>query len=57
MKYRSHRYDINRPRLRHEHKDTKYKCDIVQRWLFVVSNTYATCEAQFIKKQATLRLS
>ena len=25
MKYRSHRYDINRPRLRHEHKDTKYK--------------------------------
>ena len=25
MKNRSHRYDINRPRLRHGHKYTKYK--------------------------------
>ena len=25
MKNRSHRYNINRPRLRHEHKYTKYK--------------------------------
>ena len=25
MKNRSHRYDINRPRLRHGHKCTKYK--------------------------------
>ena len=25
MKYKSHRYDINRPRPRHGHKYTKYK--------------------------------
>ena len=25
MKTRSHRYVINRPRSRHEHKNTKYK--------------------------------
>ena len=25
MKNRSHRYDINKPRLRHRHKCTKYK--------------------------------
>ena len=25
MKNRSHRYDVNRPRLRHGHKYTKYK--------------------------------
>ena len=25
MKYRSHRYDINRPRPRHGHKYIKYK--------------------------------
>ena len=49
MKKRSYRYDINRPRPRHEHKYTKYKMCLSimtlenrqneNSWLYVSSNT------------------
>ena len=39
MKFRSHRYDINRLRSRHEYKCRKYKCVSVWWWFYVLSNT------------------
>ena len=39
MKNRSHRYEINRPRFRHEHKYSKYKSESVSWRLYVLSNT------------------
>ena len=51
LKNRSHRYDINRPRLRHGHKNTKYKmCHCIMMVIGVLSNTLATFEVQFMKK-------
>ena len=50
MKSRSQKYDMNRPRSRHRHNYTNMKCVSVQRWLYVLSNTLATLEAQFMKK-------
>ena len=44
MKKRSHRFDINRTRLRHGNKYTKYKiCLSVM--MYVLSDTLATFEA------------
>ena len=40
----------NRRRRRHRHKYTKYKRVAVRSCLYVISNTEATFEAQFIKK-------
>ena len=50
MKNRSHKYDINRPRSRHGHKYNKYKKYFTMMILYVLCNTLATCEAQFMKK-------
>ena len=50
MKNRLNRYNINRLRSRHGHKYTKYKYVSVKWWLYVLSNTKATFEAQFMKK-------
>ena len=48
MKNRTHRHDTNRPRYRHGHKYSRYKKCLW--WYFhVLSNTYVTFEAQFIK--------
>ena len=40
MKNRSHRWDINRPRLRHGHKYTKYKLHLII--MMVIYKTKAT---------------
>ena len=40
----------NGPRSRHEHKYSKEKCLLLWRCLYVLSNTWATFEAQFLKK-------
>ena len=51
MKYRSHRYDINRCRPRHGHKYTKYKmCLSTMMVICMKQHTYAIFEAQFMKK-------
>ena len=52
MKNGSHEFDINRPSSRHGHKYTIYKMclSIMMVWLYVLSNTQATFEAQFMKK-------
>ena len=55
MKNRSHRYDIDRPRSRHGHKYNKNKFFMMlfikyHDASYVLSNNYATFEAQFIKK-------
>ena len=48
MKNTAHRYDINRPSSRDRYQYSKYKkC---HRCLNVLSNTYATFQAQFVKK-------
>ena len=50
MKNRSHKYDINRPKSRREHKYSKYiiKCHI--RWsLYVLNNTQATFKSPIMK--------
>ena len=49
MKHWSSRYDINRPRPRHGHIFSKYKKCLGMMILFVLSNTWATFEAQFMK--------
>ena len=50
MKSRSHRYDINRPMSRHGRQYSKYKKCLTMMVLTCISNTYATFEAQFMKK-------
>ena len=58
MENRSHRYDINRHKPRHEHKYTKYKMFLsinilsIKWWLYILSNTQATFEAQFMTKRS-----
>ena len=47
MKNRLHRYDINRSRSRRGRKYSRYK---VSQCLYVLSNTLAKFEAQFMKK-------
>ena len=47
MKNRLHRYDINRSRSRRGRKYSTYK---VSQCLYVLSNTLAKFEAQFMKK-------
>ena len=49
-KKRSHRYYINEPRSRKERKLVNIKSVLVWWCLYVLSNTYETFEAQFIKK-------
>ena len=50
MKNRSYRYDTNGPRTRHRHKYTKYKkCLSMMKCLYVLTKTWATFEAQFMK--------
>ena len=39
MKNKSHRYDINRPRLRYGHKYTKYKICLSVMMVICLSNT------------------
>ena len=39
MKKKSHKYDINRPRSKHGHKYSKWKCVYLWRRLYVLSNT------------------
>ena len=47
---KSHRYDINRRRSAHGHKYSEYK-GCLNRWcLYVLSNTWPTLEAQFLRK-------
>ena len=43
MKNRLHRYNLNRPRSRRK------KCLTIMMLIYVLSNTYATLEAQFMK--------
>ena len=46
-----HRYDKNRPKSKHEHKYSKYKkCFNMMMLLYILINTEATFEAQFMKK-------
>ena len=58
MENRSHRYDINRHKPRHELKYTKYKMFLsinilsIKWWLYILSNTQATFEAQFMTKRS-----
>ena len=49
MKHWSSRYDINRPWPRHGHIFSKYKKCLRMMILFVIRNTWATFEAQFMK--------
>ena len=50
-KNRSHRYGKNRPRFRHGHKYRTYKkCLSIMMLIYILSNTYAAYEAQFMKK-------
>ena len=49
MKNRLYRYDINRPRLRHGYKYTKYKmCFCIM--MVICIKQQATSEVQFMKK-------
>ena len=48
MKNTAHRYDINRPSSRDRYQYSK--CKKCHRCFNVLSNTYATFEAQFVKK-------
>ena len=50
MKTRSHRYDLNRPKLRQRHKYSKYEKCVSMIMLYVLNNTSATFETQFMKK-------
>ena len=50
MKNRSHRYNINRFRPRHGHKYASIKCITARLWLYVLSKTKATFEAQLMNK-------
>ena len=51
MKNGLHRYDKNRPKSKHEHKYSKYKkCFNMMMLLYILINTEATFEAQFMKK-------
>ena len=50
MKRRSYIYNINRPRRKYGYKYTKYKMCLIIMMVIVLSNTYATVEAQFMKK-------
>ena len=50
MKNRSHRYDLNRPKLRQRHKYSKYEKSLSMIMLYVLTNTQATFETQFMKK-------
>ena len=53
-KNRSNRYNINGPRSRHGHKYSKYKTFLIMITIicikYILSNTSARFEAQFIKK-------
>ena len=61
MKSRSQRYDIKRPSPRYGQKYTKCKMYLSKMRLYVLSNTKATFEAQFMKKfsntEAELKIS
>ena len=50
MKNRSHRYDIIDLRLDIDTHILNTNCILVSCWLYVLSNTQATFEAQFMKK-------
>ena len=51
MKNGLRRYDKNRPKSKHEHKYSKYKkCFNMMMLLYILINTEATFEAQFMKK-------
>ena len=52
MKNRSHRYDINRSRSRHEHNILDIKRVSVWWCLYAFSNTQATFDAQFMRKSS-----
>ena len=47
-KNRSHRYNINRPRLTHGHKYTKYKMYLSMTMVICIKQ-HPTFEAEFIK--------
>ena len=49
MKNGSQGYDISRSRPRDEYKDSKYKSVSVWWCFYILSNTWATFEAQFTK--------
>ena len=49
IKSRPHRYGINRPRSSHKYTKCK-KCLSMMMRIYVLSNTQATYEAQFMKK-------
>ena len=52
MKNRSHRYDINRSRSRHEHKYTEYKTCLSMMILICIQQHQATFGAQFMRKSS-----
>ena len=50
MKNRSHRYGINRPRSRHEHKYSEYKKCLSMMMLVCIKQRLRAFEAQFMQK-------
>ena len=50
MKNRSHRRDINRPKLRHGHKNSKYSKCLGMMMLICIKQHLETFAAQFMKK-------
>ena len=55
MKNRSNRYDINRPGLDMDTDIVNIKIASVWLYLYVLSNTWATFEAQFTKNLSNIR--